>query len=85
MANIFFWNRTLLLSFGKANIPLYIMFAVALLKTGLAFFVVPRYGINGEAVLLSGNFFISVGLLVAIGLWMIHKSQRQDTAAELPQ
>jgi O-antigen/teichoic acid export membrane protein len=82
ISNIFFWNRTLLLSFGKANIPLYIMAGVAVVKTALAFIVIPAYGINGEAALLSGNFVVSVGLLVAIGLSMIHKAEKQVIAAE---
>jgi len=80
ISNIFFWNRTLLLSFGKANIPLYIMAAVAVVKTALAFVVVPNHGINAEAWLLSGNFIVSVGLLVVIGLVLINRTQKQDTA-----
>lgn len=84
VSNIFFWNRTLLLSFGKANIPLYILFGVAVVKTTLAFVVVPVFGMNGEAALLSGNFIASVGLLVAIGLSLIRKNERLDTTqAEL--
>ena len=48
-SNIFFWNRSLFLSFGKANIPLYVLFAAAVVKIGLSFWVVPRFGIIGEA------------------------------------
>ena len=82
VSNIFFWNRSLLLSFGKANIPLYILASVAVVKCALAFIVVPVFGINGEAALLSGNFVLSVGLLVAIGLAMIRKHEQQEPAAE---
>jgi O-antigen/teichoic acid export membrane protein len=82
ISNILFWNRTLLLSFGKANIPLYVMAAVAVVKTALAFIVVPAYGINGEAVLLSGNFVLSVGLLVVIGLSMIRKAEKLTPQVE---
>jgi O-antigen/teichoic acid export membrane protein len=78
VSNIFFWNRTLLLSFGKANIPLFIMLGAALLKVGLGFVFVPHYGVNAEAALLSGNLVLSVGLLVGIGLSMINKQQRLD-------
>jgi len=78
ISNIFFWNRTLLLSFGKANIPLYIMAGVAVVKTALAFVVVPSHGITAEAWLLSGNFFVSIGLLVVIGLILIRRSEAQD-------
>ena len=76
VSNIFFWNRTLLLSFGKANIPLYILAAAALLKTGLAFIVVPHYGINAEAWLLSGNFIFSVGAMVLIGMILIRRGMK---------
>lgn len=82
ISNIFFWNRTLLLSFGKANIPLFVMAAVAVVKTALAFVVVPAHGINGEAALLTGNFVLSVGLLVAIGLSMIRRGERQYPETE---
>lgn len=77
-ANIFFWNRTLLLSFGKANIPLYVLLFAAVLKIGLAFMVVPTYGIIGEAALLAGNFILSVGILVIIGMMLIKRAEQED-------
>jgi len=70
-ANIFFWNRSLLLSFGKANIPLLVLLAAAVVKTGLAFWVVPRMGSIGEGLLLTGYLVISTGILVLLGLRMI--------------
>lgn len=75
-ANIFFWNRKLLLAFGNANIPLYVLAGAAALKISLGFEFVPQYGITAEAWLLSGNFILSVGLLVFIGIIMIHRSER---------
>lgn len=83
VSNIFFWNRTLFLSFGKANIPLYIMTAVAIVKTALAFVFVPNHGITAEAWLLSANFIISVGLLVIFGLVMVHRAEKQDMAQNI--
>ena len=80
ISNIFFWNRSLLLSFGKAHIPLFIMAVVAVIKTGLAFVFVPNHGIQAEAMLLSGNFVISVGLLVIIGILLINRSEKADQA-----
>jgi O-antigen/teichoic acid export membrane protein len=82
ISNIFFWNRSLLLSFGKANIPLYILASVAVVKCALAFIVVPVYGINGEAALLSGNFLLSVGLMVMVGLAMIRRHEKQQIGLE---
>lgn len=78
ISNIFYWNRTLLLSFGKANIPLYILFGVAVLKTALAFVVVPPFGIAAEAWLLSGNFALTVAIMVVIGYHLIRKNERLD-------
>jgi len=78
ISNIFFWNRSLLLSFGKANIPLYIITGAAIAKIALAFVFVPVYGMNAEALLLSGNFVVSVGLLVWIGLAMIRRVEKKD-------
>ncbi len=78
ISNIFFWNRSLLLSFGKANIPLYVLFAAAVLKVGLSFWIVPAYGINGAAWLLTGNFILTVSIMVIIGLILIHRNERHE-------
>lgn len=77
-ANILFWNRTLLLSFGRANIPLLILLVSAVLKVGLSFIVVPAFGINGEAALLSGNFILSVGIMVAAGLILLNQYEKAE-------
>lgn len=77
-SNIFFWNRSLLLSFGKANIPLYVITAAGAAKIALAFVFLPLFGVNAEALLLSGNFVVSVGILVWIGLTMVHNAEKQD-------
>ncbi len=84
VANIFFWNRTLLLSFGRANTPLLVLAVAMILKVGLAFVVVPVYGINGEASLLAGNLILSVGALVAIGLLLVKRSEKLDPE-EMPE
>ncbi len=75
ITNIFFWNRSLLLSFGKANIPLYVLAGGAILKMSLAFVVIPMYGINGEAALLSGYFVLTTLILVIIGYRKILNSE----------
>ena len=79
-ANIFFWNRSLLLSFGKANIPLYVLFATALVKIALAFWVVPRWGIVGESILLSTYLIVSTAILVLIGLRKTRQGEKTDLA-----
>jgi O-antigen/teichoic acid export membrane protein len=81
-SNILFWNRKLLLAFGKANIPLFVLAAAAALKIGLSFWLVPAYGINAEAWLLSSNFILSVGFMVLIGLMMIRNNEKKSSEAD---
>lgn len=78
VANIFFWNRSLLLSFGKANIPLVVLFATAVVKIALAFWVVPRWGIIGEGILLSAYLVVSTAILVFIGLRKVRQGEKMD-------
>jgi O-antigen/teichoic acid export membrane protein len=66
--NIFFWNRPLLLAFGKANYPLVVNTVVGAAKTVLMFALVPMYGFMTQTLLLSGYFLISVGMLTWRGL-----------------
>jgi O-antigen/teichoic acid export membrane protein len=67
-ANIFFWNRPLLLSLGLPMVPYRISLYCGIAKIGLAFLLVPRFGLNVEALLLSAFFVISVSLIVLRGL-----------------
>ncbi len=80
VANIFFWDRSLLLSFGKAELPLRVSFFAMLGKVGLAFLIVPVLGYLAEAALFSAYFLVSVGILVFYGLGEIRKRQAMDTA-----
>lgn len=77
-ANIFFWNRSLLLSFGKANIPLYVLLAGAVVKIALAFWVVPRWGIIGEGILLSLYLILTTATLVLIGMGRVKRGEKAD-------
>lgn len=82
LTNIYFWNRSLLLSFGKANIALLVLAVGGLLKMALAFVVVPVYGINGEAALLSGYFILSTGVMIIFGYAVIKKSEKAEPEIE---
>ncbi len=86
IANVFFWNRSLLLAFGKADYPLKVSFLAMLGKVILAFLIVPRLGYLAEAALFSGYFLVSVGVMVWYGLRMMarfaHESSDGGTAAE---
>ena len=82
VANVFFWDRSLLLAFGRAELPLRVSFLTMLGKVGLAFLIVPVLGYLAEAALFSAYFLVSVGVLVVYGLGEIRK--RQGMASVTP-
>ncbi len=63
-----FWNRPLLLSLGLPEIPIWVTLVVGLVKVGLAFWLVPRYGILAAGALLSYYYIASVGIMALRGL-----------------
>ena len=77
-----FWNRPILLSFSLPTFPLVATLAAGLLKTGLAFLLVPRYGYVMEAALLSLYYIISVGLMVWRGLDEIRRQEAVTDSGE---
>ena len=81
-ANIFFWNRPLLLSFGLPMFPFYAMLVSGVLKVALAFPLVPRYGNVAEAALLSLYFLLSVGVILGKGFKEIRSAELADGLAE---
>lgn len=66
-ANIFFWNRPLLLSLGLPLVPYRISLWCGIAKIVLAFLFVPRLGLNFEAFLLSAFFIVSITLIIRRG------------------
>ena len=66
-ANILFWNRPLLLSLGLPLVPYRISLYCGIAKVGLAFLLVPRFGLNMEAFLLSAFFVVSISIIVLRG------------------
>jgi O-antigen/teichoic acid export membrane protein len=79
MANIFFWDRSVLLAFGKAGLPLKVSFFAMLGKVGLAFLIVPVLGYLAEAALFSAYFVVSVLLLVLYGISEFRKHSQMAT------
>ena len=73
--NIFFWNRPLLLAFGKPNYPLVVSAVVGAAKTALMFVLVPMYGFMAETSLLSGYFLLSIGMLTWRGLQELRQAE----------
>jgi O-antigen/teichoic acid export membrane protein len=68
-----FWNRPLLLSFGLPSFPLWATVTAGLIKVGLSFLLVPRYGYVMEAALLSLYYILSVGVIVWRGSRELNK------------
>ncbi|MEA4907072.1 MAG: lipopolysaccharide biosynthesis protein [Chloroflexi bacterium] len=83
-ANVLFWNRPLLLSFGMPNYPLGVTATAGALKTVLMLTVARPFGYVAQAVLLSGYFIVSVGLIVRRGLVELRRAEQEDAAAGLP-
>ena len=73
-ANIFYWNRNLLLSLGQPNYPLVVMTIAGAVKIALSFLLVPRFGYLMETALISAFFIVSIGLIALRG---IREVQRQ--------
>jgi O-antigen/teichoic acid export membrane protein len=72
-ANIFSWNRPLLLALGKPTFPLVVAASVGAVELALIFRLVPLYGYLAAAAILSGYLFVSVGINVWRGLTEIRK------------
>lgn len=77
-ANIFYWNRNLLLSFGLPAYPLKVTAFAGAAKLLLTFLLVPRFGYLMEAALLSAFFVVSIGLIVWRGVREIRKHPPRD-------
>ncbi len=74
-ANIFFWNRPLLLSLGLPLVPYRISLYCGIAKVILAILLVPRLGLNFEAFLLSAFFIISITLIILRGMREVKKQE----------
>ncbi len=76
VANILFWNRTLLLALGQAAYPFRVGLAATLAKVALTVLLVPAYGYLMEAALLSLYFIASVGITTGRGLALVRARER---------
>lgn len=77
-ANIFYWNRNLLLSFGLPDYPLKATAFAGAAKLLLTFLLVPRFGYLMEAALLSAFFVVSIGFIVWRGVKEINRHPDED-------
>lgn len=76
-ANIFFWNRPLLLSLGLPMVPYRYSLYCGIAKVLLAILLVPYLGLNFEAFLLSAFFVVSVSLIIMHGFKEIRKREAE--------
>lgn len=76
VANIFNWNRSLMLALGKSAAPLVIAAAVGALELIAAFVLVPQGGYLAMAGVLSGYFALSIGLIVWRGLSEMNRQEK---------
>ncbi len=71
VANILYWNRSLLLALHQPVFPFRVMLWTGLAKVLLAFVLVPRFGLVAEAALLSAYLAVSVGIITYRGLRLV--------------
>jgi O-antigen/teichoic acid export membrane protein len=66
-----FWNRPLLLSLGLPEFPIWATLAAGLVKVGLAFWLIPKFGILAAGALLSYYYIVSVWMMALRGVQQI--------------
>jgi len=81
MANIFNWNRPLMLAFGKPSYPLLVAVGVGVIEILLILRLVPMGGYLVMAAILSAYLAVSVGLIAWKGwrLIQVHEVSERDS------
>ncbi len=82
IANVFFWNRTLLLAFSKADSATRISFIAMLLKIVGTVVLVPGSHYTTESILLSAYLAGSVLVMTVYGLHLLRKSEQLPEISE---
>jgi O-antigen/teichoic acid export membrane protein len=75
VANIFNWNRPLLLALGKPSYPLIIAIAVGILEILLVLWLVPEGGYLAMSAILSGYLASTVGIVAWKGWHLIKQNE----------
>ena len=83
LANIFFWNRSLLLSFGDSLYAFVAMLIAGLVKIFGGFILVPQNGYLAEAALFSLFFVLSVSMNLVRGFFRLRKAEKAHPEPEL--
>jgi O-antigen/teichoic acid export membrane protein len=79
--NLFYWNRSLLLSQGKADYVLMVAFFCMLFKVVAAILILPHAPYIAEAIILISYFIVSISILTWRGL----REVRMQSALPEPQ
>lgn len=74
-ANVFNWNRPLLLAFGRPGFPLAVMTLAGVLEIGLIVLLVPAFGYLAHAAILSGFLIVSIGVIIWQGLRLVRQNE----------
>jgi O-antigen/teichoic acid export membrane protein len=82
VANIFFWNRPLLLAFSKTNFLLRNTSLAGCAKIALMFVLVRPFGIAAQAALTSAYFIFTIGRTVQEGIHCIRTSETRGEKAQ---
>lgn len=80
VANVLQWNRPLLLALGQPHIQVFASALVGVVELALIFWLVPIYGYLMMAVILSGYFVVSIGIIVWRGLAEINRQLKIASA-----
>ncbi|MHB8934352.1 MAG: lipopolysaccharide biosynthesis protein [Bellilinea sp.] len=75
-ANVFYWNRLLILAFNRPKFPLVVTTIAGLVKIGLMFLLVPIYGVTMQAILMSLYFVSSISVISLEGLKALSKAEK---------
>jgi len=79
--NLFFWNRNVLLPLGMPEYPTKVHLVAAILKVAGILLLVPAWGANGMAALLSAFYLGTTGALV----WKTYRELRRAERAPAPE
>jgi O-antigen/teichoic acid export membrane protein len=79
LANILYWNRPLLLALKQPVYPLVVSAIAMVVKLGLTFWLVPKFGYLMQAVLLSAYLVVTVGLNAWQGTRTIQRQSALET------
>ena len=84
-ANIFNWNRPLMLAFGKPSYPLLVALGVGVIEILLIFWLVPMGGYLVMAAILSAYLAVSVGMIAWKGWRMIQYHEASEPVSGEPR